>query len=433
MRKVDFINEEKPKKSNKELAENFEELGRPLSESEFHAMIPQKVKEVRAANPFSNHVYKVEVETAQLPPIERRNNDVYFGQWNKQRVMEGKGICIKPKENLVLEGTWEKGIMTRGRIYSPTGAYYEGEIKSDIPNGSGTSKNPELTYEGSWLNGKKHGQGILKYSDGFTLEGTFENGEATKGKLLWVDGSSFEGELIKMKIGSKGLYKSANGDSYDGSWKEGVYDGEGTYTWANGEQYKGHYSKGLRQGSGKYSFTKAECFFDGSWSQGKPCLGTYSTENKVIKASWRNGSILTIFSTAVINPLAQNEPTKPNIPTQNEVSTRNLLHLDKFLENYNQSVNLANVKHAEFDKVLFGKIIKVDSREENVNKNENSQNPTSLELNQVVNLKQESTKNIPIDNEFTNMSSHLTIENKLDQAPSQVSQPTTIANGTAKK
>lgn len=54
---------------------------------------------------------------------------------------------------------------------------YVGEVNphSGLRHGTGTYKysNPYFTYEGEWENGKKHGQGVLKFSDGGYIKAEF--------------------------------------------------------------------------------------------------------------------------------------------------------------------------------------------------------------------------------------------------------------------
>ena len=237
-----------------------------------------------------------------------------------------------------------------------------------------------------------------------------------------------------MRLGSRGVYKSAKGDSYDGCLKDGLFDGEGTYTWANGEKYIGQYSKGLKEGKGTYHWAKPECYFEGSWTQGKPSgHGKYSTETKVVLGYWRNGNIISTFSTAYKNPEAQNEPTKVNVPTQKEVSLKNLPHLEGYVESSNQSSNSGISQPAKFDKVLLGNLINFEALEKKENAGDSSTPITNLDLNQNLNLKQENKENIPLENKLVNMSSPITIENKLEQAPNQLSQQINVANGTTTK
>lgn len=82
----------------------------------------------------------------------------------------------------------------KGRIY-----LYEGGWKRGIPNGFGIETIVNvLIYKGFFVDGKKSGQGVLKYADGSQFEGSFE-------------GNRIEGT---------GVYKT-NGHQWKGTWKNG--------------------------------------------------------------------------------------------------------------------------------------------------------------------------------------------------------------------
>jgi len=87
------------------------------------------------------------------------------------------------------------------------------------------------SYHGDWKNNKKHGCGVMKYTDGATYDGEWRNGR---------------------KHG-KGTFKTKY-YKYDGEWKNSVYHGRGEYYDAkNGTTYTGDYANGERcpDGHGK--------------------------------------------------------------------------------------------------------------------------------------------------------------------------------------
>ena len=49
-------------------------------------------------------------------------------------------------------------------------------------------------YQGQWLQGKKHGQGVESYPDGSEYTGKFANNEREGfGKVIYADQASVEG------------------------------------------------------------------------------------------------------------------------------------------------------------------------------------------------------------------------------------------------
>jgi hypothetical protein len=47
-------------------------------------------------------------------------------------------------------------------------------------------RTPDATHEGEWKDGKKHGKGVCKYSDGDEYEGEWKEGKKHgKGNYKW--------------------------------------------------------------------------------------------------------------------------------------------------------------------------------------------------------------------------------------------------------
>jgi len=83
-------------------------------------------------------------------------------------------------------------------------------------------------YVGEKKDDKRHGQGILTFSDGSKYKGEFKEGERT----------------------GQGTLTKPNGDKYLGEWKDGKQDGNGTYTWSDGRKYVGEWKDGFKTGQG---------------------------------------------------------------------------------------------------------------------------------------------------------------------------------------
>ena len=94
-----------------------------------------------------------------------------------------------------------------------------------------------------YLNGKKHGKGAFK----------------------WTDGSKFEGEFEFNNINGKGIYKWSDGRSYEGEWKNNKMDGKGEFKWADGRKYIGNYKDDKKCGFGEFFWPMEESI----WANGK--------------------------------------------------------------------------------------------------------------------------------------------------------------------
>ncbi|KAH9513799.1 hypothetical protein Btru_031436 [Bulinus truncatus] len=89
----------------------------------------------------------------------------------------------------------------------------------------------DASYEGSWLSGKVHGSGVMK----------------------WQDGSVFEGDFKKGLLHGSGVFtlvKSSGQEVQKGQWKDGKLNGKGSICYANGDLYEGYFQDGHRFGHG---------------------------------------------------------------------------------------------------------------------------------------------------------------------------------------
>ena len=145
-------------------------------------------------------------------------------------------------------------------------------------------------YEGERKDGKPHGKGTIKYTDGSVLEGT------------WVDG--------KLEGFGRKLFK--NGDvCYVGEFKNDVFNGRGvlynehaskgqdvkpldhtdltsiSQLWTN---YEGEFENNKKHGNGTLLFVTNEKF-EGTFNHDKISgKGTFSTDSgKEIEGIWKDG------------------------------------------------------------------------------------------------------------------------------------------------
>ncbi|XP_061579794.1 alsin-like isoform X1 [Cololabis saira] len=114
----------------------------------------------------------------------------------------------------------------------------------------------DALYTGSWLAGRVHGRGTMKWPDGRMYKGNFKNG--------LEDGY---GEYL---MPNKELNKT---DSYQGQWRDGKIHGFGKYKYASGEVYEGCFCDGQRHGYGMLSSGKlgraSSSIFIGHWVHDK--------------------------------------------------------------------------------------------------------------------------------------------------------------------
>lgn len=84
---------------------------------------------------------------------------------------------------------------------------YSGEMRDSLPNGYGTAQYPHGRYEGTFVNGARHGKGTFTDTDGGMFTGTFANDDFEKGKYVQKDGTYYEGTFQDQQ-------------PYNGTWYE---------------------------------------------------------------------------------------------------------------------------------------------------------------------------------------------------------------------
>ena len=143
------------------------ELGVIKSNSEFNDIIPQDVSNYMRENPFDKNKYESNDKyTYLMDPLEFPNGNIYKGNWNDRLEMDGYGNYILKKDDVFVEGIWDKGILKYGRIFLPNGDIYEGDIENNLYQG-----------EGKYIN----------HEDGTIYEGFFDKGERNKfGKIIYM-------------------------------------------------------------------------------------------------------------------------------------------------------------------------------------------------------------------------------------------------------
>ena len=141
---------------------------------------------------------------------------------------------------------------TDGEAETATYITRDGSAKATYPNGS--------SYEGSFHEKKKHGQGLYIWTDGeeegkeiCRYSGAYDNGKRQGlGKMTFPDGSY-----------------------YHGMWEDNKRCGEGTYKYVNGDAYSGTWAEDFKSGNGAYEFSSDKSQFVGVWESGKITSGKW--------------------------------------------------------------------------------------------------------------------------------------------------------------
>ncbi|XP_058017214.1 MORN repeat-containing protein 1 [Ahaetulla prasina] len=172
-------------------------------------------------------------------------------------------------------------------------ACYIGEMKDQRRNGYGRYVYPNtfFKYEGQWKEGKKHGHGKLLFKDGSYYEGEFVEGEIVGyGLRYWAStGNIYSGQFLFGELHGHGVFHYGNGSKYEGEFSYGVREGHGSLTEKDGETYEGSFHDNKKHGGGQMTFPNGDKFV-GDWildqRQGHGVL--QCPDGTVYEGQWRN-------------------------------------------------------------------------------------------------------------------------------------------------
>ena len=140
---------------------------------------------------------------------------------------------MRYNENVLLEGTWKDDQMKDGRgfIVIKNSGEYIGEIKEGKRHGKGVMLYGPIggkKYNGTWVDGKRDGYGILTNGDTLVYEGTWVNDDERLGKgQIDFNNGKFTGNIKDSKPEGNGKMEYSNGDVFNGQWSGGVRNGAG--------------------------------------------------------------------------------------------------------------------------------------------------------------------------------------------------------------
>jgi hypothetical protein len=102
-------------------------------------------------------------------------------------------------------------------------ASYDGEWADGRRHGAGEMRFSDgRTYRGEWEAGAMHGRGVLSWADGGRYDGSFRLGQRCgDGKMAWADGRWYEGQWADDRMHGRGAMGYPNGRRSDGLWRRG--------------------------------------------------------------------------------------------------------------------------------------------------------------------------------------------------------------------
>ena len=236
-----------------------------------------------------------------LNPFQFNNtNDIYYGSWNEEAEMEGKGIFYSYKKKIVIEGFWSKGDNICGRIFFRNKDIYEGAINNSLPNGKGElcMGNGDI-YRGQFENGEMIFGEVIYKDDGTRYKGKIENGFFQgEGKMTWGNNIEYKGNFENSMLSGNGkitkLIDIDKKEEYDGGFNENEFHGKGKYYFNNGDIYDGYFEYGIKKGHGVYTINNDDKIkFEGKWNDDFPNgNGVLTYNGHELKGFWRNGDFM---------------------------------------------------------------------------------------------------------------------------------------------
>lgn len=142
--------------------------------------------------------------------VKFHNGNSYEGELEEGR-MNGDGI-LKWMDGIVYQGQFSHNMVDgHGTYHWPDGSSYTGDIVHGKREGYGVWSRREITYEGEWKAGQKHGKGKCYFNEEQT--------------------SYYDGDWLNGKKHGWGVMVYASGNRYEGEWQENVKCGEGQMVW----------------------------------------------------------------------------------------------------------------------------------------------------------------------------------------------------------
>ncbi len=138
-------------------------------------------------------------------------------------------------------------------------------------------------YEGEMRNSVPDGKGKIIFANGELYKGDFKQGEMTgKGMFIFSDKTEYNGSIENGVFNGKGKMRWENGTEYDGIFADSSLSGNGVITNIQGEKYKGIFDRNEFNGQGIYYYNNGD-EYEGNFEYGiKRGKGIYRRSDSVV-------------------------------------------------------------------------------------------------------------------------------------------------------
>ena len=111
-----------------------------------------------------------------------------------------------------------------------------------------------------------NGKGKMVYTNGNSYEGNFVNGKKEgQGTFTYKHGTVYVGRFANDKFNGKGKFIYNGGEIYDGNFVNGEKEGQGTHTYSSGSYFTGEFKDGKQNGYGKEYDKATNTTREGIW------------------------------------------------------------------------------------------------------------------------------------------------------------------------
>lgn len=166
---------------------------------------------------------------------------------------------------------------------------YKGTLEDGLLQGKGEEYDEDglVTYEGSFVDGQRSGDGTLYEGGALSYIGQFAAGLPNGTGTAYQEGTKcYQGEFVDGLYEGEGTEYRADGQvSYKGTFAEGLYEGSGTVYLEDGDQIKAEFSAGETTGAIQW-FQEGKLWYDGGADNLTPDgFGTvYAASGKAVYA-----------------------------------------------------------------------------------------------------------------------------------------------------